>query len=79
MKDVKNIFDWAKKYGEVKAVDRILVKVMIQLMRSKIILTSKQLDNMEESLELPEALYDSIKIAAEAVVGKVFDESCEEN
>lgn len=31
MFNVKGVFDWAKDNGEVKAVDRILVKVMLLL------------------------------------------------
>lgn len=72
MKDVKVVFDWAKEEGEVKAVDRILVKVMLQLMKNKVVLTAKQIDSMEDQLELPESLYDEILKAAESVVGKPF-------
>lgn len=39
MTSAKVIFEWAKQNGEVKSVDRILVKVMLLLIKYKIILT----------------------------------------
>ena len=43
MFDVKGVFDWAKDNGEVKAVDRILIKVMLLLIKNKITLTADKI------------------------------------
>ena len=70
MVDVKAIFDWARDNGEVKAVDRILIKVMLVLIRNKITLTAAAIEKMEARMDLPEELLRAIVVAAESVVGK---------
>jgi hypothetical protein len=70
MVDVKAIFDWARDNGEVKAVDRILIKVMLVLIRNKITLTAAAIEKMEARMDLPDELYSAIVAAAESVVGK---------
>jgi hypothetical protein len=70
MVDVKGVFDWAKDNGEVKAVDRVLVKVMLLLIKNKITLTPATIEKMETGMVLPEELTTAIIHAAEAVVGK---------
>jgi hypothetical protein len=70
MVDVKAIFDWARENGEVKAVDRILIKVMLVLIRNKITLTAAAIEKMEARMDLPDELYRAIVVAAESVVGK---------
>ena len=47
MFDIKRVFDWAKDNGEVKAADRILIKVMLLLIRNKITLTAATIEKME--------------------------------
>jgi hypothetical protein len=70
MFDVKLIFDWAKENGEVKAVDRILIKVMLLLIKNKITLTATTIERMETRMALPEEVIVAIIRAAEEVVGK---------
>lgn len=70
MIDVKAIFDWARDNGEVKAVDRILIKVMLLLIKNKITLTAAAIERMEARMALPDELLWAIVRAAEAVVGK---------
>jgi hypothetical protein len=72
MIDARAVFSWAKENGEVKAVDRILVKVMLLLIKNRITLTPAAIDRMETALELPEELLTAIVKAAESVVGKPF-------
>ncbi len=74
MVDVKAIFDWARDNGEVKAVDRILIKVMLLLIKNKITLTAAAIERMETRMALPEELLLAIVRAAEAVVGKPVPE-----
>jgi hypothetical protein len=70
MFDVKSVFDWAKENGEVKAVDRILIKVMLLLIKNKVTLTAATIERMETRMALPEELVVAIIRAAEEVVGK---------
>lgn len=70
MFDVKRVFDWAKDNGEVKAVDRILIKVMLLLIKNKITLTAAAIEKMETRMALPEELATAIVRAAAEVVGK---------
>lgn len=70
MVDVKVIFDWARENGEVKAVDRILIKVMLLLIKNKITLTTAAIERMETRLILPDEVMQAIVRAAEQVVGK---------
>jgi hypothetical protein len=70
MFDIKPIFDWARENGEVKAIDRILVKVMLLLIKNKITLTAATIQRMETRMSLPEELISAIVRAAEEVVGK---------
>jgi hypothetical protein len=70
MVDIKQIFDWAKDNGEVKAVDRILIKVMLLLIKNKMTLTAATIEKMETRMALPEELTVAIVRAAEEVVGK---------
>jgi hypothetical protein len=70
MFDVKLIFDWSKENGEVKAVDRILIKVMLLLIKNKITLTATTIERMETRMALPEEVIVAIIRAAEEVVGK---------
>jgi hypothetical protein len=74
MFDIKPIFDWARENGEVKAVDRILVKVMLLLIKNKITLTAAAIERMETRMSLPEELISAIVRAAEEVVGKPVPE-----
>jgi hypothetical protein len=74
MLDVKGIFDWAKDNGEVKAVDRILVKVMLLLIKNRITLTAATIAKMETRMALPEELVAAIVRAAAEVVGKPVPE-----
>ena len=70
MLDIKPIFDWARDNGEVKAVDRILVKVMLLLIKNRITLTAATIERMEARMSLPEELISAIVRAAAEVVGK---------
>jgi hypothetical protein len=75
MLDVKRVFDWARDNGEVKAVDRILVKVMLLLIKNRITLTVATIEKMESRLELPEEVVSAIVRAAEEVVGRPVPDS----
>jgi hypothetical protein len=70
MSDIKRVFEWARDNGEVKAVDRILVKVMLQLIKNRITLTAATINKMDSRTALPEDVVAAIVRAAEEVVGR---------
>ena len=72
MVDILEIFQWVSKEGEVKAVDRLLIKVMLPMVKAKMTLTATAVEKMEASPEMPEELYEAILKAAESVVGKPY-------
>ena len=75
MFDIKQVFDWARDNGEVKAVDRILVKVMLLLIRNRITLTAATIDRMEGGIVLPDDVVRAIVRATEEVVGQPLPQS----
>jgi hypothetical protein len=70
MLNVKPVFDWARDNGEVKAVDRILIKVMLLLIKNRITLTVATIEKMDSRIALPEDVVSAIIRAAEEVVGR---------
>lgn len=67
-KNIKPLFTWAKKNADANINDRILIKVMPQLLKENIQITSKII-NSSDSLEIPEKLYDLVVQKAEELVG----------
>lgn len=59
------IIDWAKKNGEVKAVDRIKIRALSALMAENI-----QIQNITESTDCSGGCLEAIRKAASEVVGK---------
>ena len=72
MANARVIFEWAEQHGEVKTIDRILVKVMLLLIKNKIILTTATINKMETRLDLPDEIFEAIRQAAESIVGRPF-------
>lgn len=70
MPDIRRVFEWARENGEVKAVDRILVKVMLLLIKNRITLTAGSIDKLNGQITLPEEVSRGIIQAAEEVVGR---------
>lgn len=71
MKNVLPIFIWAKAHGEAKIIDRILVKVLPQLIKNDCKITAHQIDSAQE-IEVPVNLYEEIKQVAESLIGKEY-------
>ena len=72
MKNVIPVFRWAQANGEAKIVDRILVKLLPELLKHQQKLTT-ELINQTESIEVPAELYHAVLAAAEALVGRPFE------
>ncbi len=71
-KDVKPIFDWAKTNGDANIYDRILMKVMPQLLKENIKITSNSI-NESVTIEVSSEIYDLVKNKAEQLINKNFD------
>lgn len=71
-KDVKPIFDWAKTNGDANIYDRILMKVMPQLLKENIKITSNSIKE-SSTIEVSSKLYDLIKDKAQELINKNFD------
>lgn len=70
-KNVKEIFEWAMLNGETKIADRILVKLMPQLVKFGCTLTANDIAN-NESILVPNELYQLIKTTAEDLLGTQY-------
>lgn len=66
-KDVKPIFLWAKQRGDANIFDRIIVKIIPNLLEENIKITSTQIDSLDE-------IYNLIIKTAESLVGQTFKE-----
>lgn len=76
MKSQKNIipiFRWAVANGEAIAIDRVLIRIMPQLLNSGVKLTSKGIESSED-IEVDEAVYSLIKETTEEIVGSSYHE-----
>jgi len=69
--NAKPIFDWAKAHGESKIVDRILVRLLPDLLSAQLKVTSDSLDKMAE-FDVSEELYQKIQAIAEELSEKKF-------
>lgn len=72
MRDLKPIFDWARQNGDANIYDRILMKVMPQLIKENIKLTADFICN-SEIIEVKEEIYELIKQKAQELLDKKFD------
>lgn len=72
MKNIKPLFDWAKANGESKIVDRILLKLLPELLKYNQKMTADMVENAEELL-VEESLYILVKQTAENIVGDHYE------
>jgi len=68
MKDAKYIFSCALANGEAKIVDRILVRILPELMKHNQKMTSDSIFQAE-SIEVSDELYEYIKSVAQEMTG----------
>lgn len=69
MKDIKPLLNRAIAHSEVMIVERILVRVLPDLLRHGLPLTAETIEQAQEVL-VPEALYELIRSAAESLTGR---------
>ena len=72
-KDIKPIFTWAIKNGDVKIVTRILIKLLPFFIKDGLEITEDIINN-SEALEVSENLYDLVKSTTEDLVGISYKE-----
>ncbi len=72
MKNIKPLFDWAKARSETKVVDRILLKLLPELLKYNQKMTVEIIENTSE-LFVDDSLYDLIKQTAEDLVGDQYE------
>lgn len=71
MKDIIPLIHWAKAHGEAKIADRILVKLLPELLQAKQQITAEMLET-ESVIQVPEALFERIQLLAEELVGQSY-------
>ena len=69
--NIKPIFLWAREKGDAKIYDRILMKVVPELVKNDIQLTSEFIDN-NETIEVPSEIYELILIKAQELIGEKY-------
>lgn len=72
MKNLKSVVIWAKQNGEAKIIDRILLKMLPQLLEENEKLTSEMIDQMDE-IWIIEPLYNQFVAIAEELVGAHYE------
>jgi len=70
-RDVKGIFKWAKANGDAKIIDRILVKVLPELLKNNIKITEDSIQK-SQTIEVSDELYNLIKTKSEELVGSSY-------
>lgn len=71
MKDVKPVFIWAKEYGDANIYDRIIMKILPNLLDQKINLTSNLIDD-SKVLEVSDELFELILQTAQELTGEKY-------
>lgn len=71
MQDVKPIFDWATRNGDVKVVGRILIKLLPIMLKHNIQLTESMIKE-SDAIDIPDALYDEVLNMAVSLVGQPY-------
>lgn len=69
MKDAKHIFVKAKRIGESKIVDRILVRILPELVKFDIKITANLVEE-SETLIVPDELYEHILQVAKTLTNQ---------
>lgn len=71
MQDVKPIFDWAARNGDVKVVSRILIKLLPIMLEHNIQLTESMVKE-SDAIDIPDALHDEVLNMAVSLVGQPY-------
>ncbi len=66
--DLKPLFLWAKERGDANIYDRILIKLIPELLKENIQLTTQIIDN-SETIYVPSNIYDLTIVKVEELIG----------
>lgn len=66
--DLKPLFLWAKERGDANIYDRILIKLIPELLKENIQLTTQIIDN-SETIYVPSNIYDLAIVKVEELIG----------
>jgi hypothetical protein len=69
--NIKPIFLWAREKGDAKIYDRILMKVVPELVKNNIQLTSEFIEQ-NEIIDVPSEIYDLLLEKAQELVGEKY-------
>lgn len=70
-KDIKPLLKWAFNEGEAKIIDRVLLKLMPQILESKLVITQKDIQDAENFF-VSQSLYNDFEEVTQQIVGKKF-------
>jgi hypothetical protein len=70
-KDIKPVFRWAKENGDANIYDRIIMKVMPQLLDEGIKLTSETIESQEKII-ISNELFDLILEKTQELIGAQY-------
>ncbi len=65
--DLKPLFLWAKERGDANIYDRILIKLIPELLKENIQLTTQIIDN-SETIYVPSNIYDLAIVKVEELI-----------
>ncbi|MBN2782125.1 MAG: hypothetical protein JXQ66_02675 [Campylobacterales bacterium] len=71
LKDIKPVFEWAKQNGDANIYDRIIMKVMPELLKNDLRLTSHDIDEREK-IEVIDEIYELILEKSQELVGERY-------
>ena len=71
MKDIKPLINWAKENGEDFTLLRLLIKSLPELVSFNVKTTTDWIEN-QQVFEIPDDLYQRLKVVAEALVGDIY-------
>ncbi len=73
MKNIKPIFQWAKQNADATIIDRIVIKLLPQLIKHNCKITPQSIESSEH-IEVSQEIYELIVKTAQELVGSSFKE-----
>lgn len=70
-KNISPIFRWAKEHGDANIYDRILLKILPQLLKENLTLSSDKIENLER-IEVSDELYEITLKKTEELIGMKY-------
>ena len=70
-KDIKPLLEWAQSQSEAKIVDRVLLKLMLELLSSNTVITEQMIQD-NDTCYVTASLYERFLSVTQELVGKTF-------